>query len=56
MNIKNPNDPTDPQALGPSGGMKTIKTTTSYNEPGLPTPPAGWGKSTTPGPMPAEMC
>lgn len=42
--IKNPNDPTDPQALGPSGGIKTIKTPTSYNEPGLPTPPAGWGK------------
>lgn len=56
MNIKNLNDPTDPQALGPSGGMKVIKTPTSYNEPGLPTPPAGWGSTSAPGPMPAEMC
>ena len=31
-------------------------TDSSYNKPGLPTPPAGWGKTTTPAPMPAEMC
>ena len=44
INIKNPNDNTDPEALGPSGGMHVIKTATQYNEPGLPTPPAGWGR------------
>lgn len=56
MDIRNQNDNTDPEALGPSGGMHVLKTTSEYKEPGLPTPPAGWGKSTTPGPMPAEMC
>lgn len=24
--------------------INVIKSTTEYNEPGLPTPPAGWGK------------
>lgn len=44
IDIKNPNDPTDADALGPSGGMIVVKTPTEYKEPGLPTPPAGWGK------------
>ena len=44
INIKNPNDPSDAQALGPSGGMTVLKTATEYKEPGLPKPPAGWGK------------
>ena len=44
MNIKNPNDPTDPSAMGPMGPMIVQKTSTSYNQPGLPKPPAGWGK------------
>lgn len=42
-NIKNLNDPTDPSAMGPQGGYVQIKSQTSYNEPGLPPPPAGWG-------------
>lgn len=45
INIRNPNDNSDPIALGPSGGMHVIKTSTEYNEPGLPKPPAGWGKT-----------
>lgn len=44
MNIKNLNDPTTPAALGPYVIVPPLKTATSYNEPGLPTPPAGWGK------------
>lgn len=44
MSIKNPNDPTEGIALGPSVIVTPNKTATSYNEPGLPRPPAGWGK------------
>lgn len=42
--IKNENDPTDGEAVGPYKIVAPIKTTTSYNEPGLPKSPAGWGK------------
>lgn len=43
--IRNKNDiTTDDAALGPSGPMKVIKSQTAYNEPGLPTPPQGWGR------------
>lgn len=45
MTDKNPLDPSDPIALGKCVEVPPIKTTTSYNEPGLPTPPAGWGKT-----------
>ena len=46
---RNPNDiMTDEAALGPMGPMVTIKTADgTYNEPGLPTPPAGYGKKLT---------
>lgn len=44
INIRNPNDNTDASAMGPSGGMHVMKTATSYSEPGLPKPPAGWGR------------
>lgn len=44
-NIRNKNDiMTDASALGPSQNAPVLKTATSYNEPGLPKPPAGWGK------------
>lgn len=49
-------DPTDAAARVAVKITPPLKTPTSYNEPGLPTPPAGWGKQTAPGPMPAEMC
>lgn len=39
----NPNDFTDKSAMVPIK-VVTMKTATSYNEPGLPTPPAGWGR------------
>lgn len=38
-----PTDPTDPAAMAPIT-LVPMKSTTSYNEPGLPTPPAGWGR------------
>lgn len=46
-------DPTDAAARGPlkiTAPQKTMEG--GYNMPGLPTPPAGYGKTTTPGPMP----
>lgn len=42
--IKSPIDPTDDAAIGPSQTIAPTKTATSYSEPGLPSPPAGWGK------------
>lgn len=45
MNIRNPNDiMTDAVALGPSQMGDAISSFSSYNKPGLPKPPAGWGK------------
>jgi hypothetical protein len=45
MKIRNENDlMTDAAALGPSQMGQTLKSVTSYNEPGLPAPPAGWNK------------
>lgn len=38
------NDFTDEAAMGPIKVVAPNKTATSYNEPGLPPPPAGWGK------------
>lgn len=43
--IKSKVDPTDAIAVGPSKMVAPTKTATSYNEPGLPTPPAGWGRN-----------
>lgn len=37
-------DPSDPAAFEPISKQVVIKSTTAYNEPGLPKPPAGWGK------------
>lgn len=44
-NIRNKNDFTDAAAMGPYKVVPPTKTASSYNEPGLPTPPEGWGKS-----------
>lgn len=44
-NYKNALDPSDDKALAECIQIPPIKTTTTYNEPGLPTPPAGWGKT-----------
>lgn len=45
MNIRNKNDIlTDASAMGPTSALKVIKSQTAYNEPGLPTPPKGWGR------------
>lgn len=45
INIRNKNDIlTDASAIGPTSPLKVIKSQTSYNEPGLPTPPEGWGR------------
>ncbi len=46
---RNPNDiMTDDKALGPMGPMVVQKTMEgTYNEPGLPKPPAGYGKVLT---------
>lgn len=44
MDIRNLNDFTDANAMGPSQMGKVNKTATTYNEPGLPKPPGGWGK------------
>lgn len=35
---------TDANALGPSQMGIVLKSATTYNEPGLPKPPAGWGR------------
>lgn len=43
-NYKNPLEVSDDRALAQCIQTPPIKTTTSYNEPGLPKPPAGWGK------------
>jgi len=40
----NPLDPSDQKAMEPYQILTPCKTTTSYNEPGLPKPPAGWGR------------
>lgn len=53
---KQPLDVTDDRAMEPIAKEVAMTTPTSFNIKGLPTPPAGWGKQTTPGPMPAEMC
>lgn len=42
--IRNPNDPTDDAAMGPSGPIVVLQSQTEYHRPGLPKPPAGWGK------------
>lgn len=47
INIRNPNDNSDAIALGPTGGMIVESTPTAYNKPGIPAPPAGWGKVVT---------
>jgi len=52
----NPTDPSDQKAMEPYTVAPALTTATSYNRSGMPTPPAGWGKTTTPAPMPAEMC
>lgn len=45
MKIRNENDITTADAyLGPTQMGKVNKTATTYNEPGLPKPPGGWGK------------
>lgn len=45
MKIRNENDiTTADEYLGPTKMGKVNKTATTYNEPGLPKPPAGWGK------------
>lgn len=43
----NPLDPSDQSAMEPYKVVPPSKTATSYNEPGLPPPPAGWGKVVT---------
>jgi hypothetical protein len=44
MTIRNQNDiNTSDLALGPHKTMAPESTDSSYNKPGLPTPPAGWG-------------
>ena len=46
MNIRNPNDVmTDDVALGPSQMGQKLKSMTTYSEPGLPSPPAGWNRN-----------
>ena len=40
----NLNDPSDMKAMEPYVLGTVTKTATSYNQPGLPKPPAGWGK------------
>ena len=43
--IRNKNDiMTDAAALGPSQTGRTLKSVTTYTEPGLPPPPAGWNR------------
>ena len=45
MNIRNQNDIlTDASALGPTQMGRKLKTITTYTEPGLPKPPAGWNR------------
>jgi hypothetical protein len=45
VNTKNPLDPSDAIALGPNGPVTVIKSMEGqYNEPGLPKPPAGYGR------------
>lgn len=44
INIRNPNDNSDAEALGPTGGMTVQSTPSQYSKSGLPKPPAGWGK------------
>lgn len=45
INIRNKNDiMTDDAALGPSQMGVALKSATTYNQPGLPKPPGGWGK------------
>lgn len=40
-----PLNPLDPSTeVMPHQVVPAFSTTTSYNRPGLPTPPAGWGK------------
>ena len=44
-NIRLQNDiMTDDIALGPSQMAPVTKSATTYNQPGLPKPPAGWGR------------
>lgn len=43
--FRNPNDiMTDDVALGPGQIIPPTKTATSYSQPGLPKPPAGWNR------------
>jgi hypothetical protein len=45
MNIRNLNDNSDDIALGPVGPMVVQKSADGvYNSPGMPAPPAGWGR------------
>lgn len=43
MTIRNALDISSDIALGPAAIAPVHKTPTSYNEPGLPSPPKGWG-------------
>lgn len=52
MYPRNPNDFTDDKAMASVTVVAPAKTATSYNEPGLPSPPAGYGKQL--GYMPAH--
>lgn len=37
-------DPTSGVAIGPTQAGMPLKSSTTYTESGLPTPPAGWGR------------
>jgi hypothetical protein len=47
VSTKNPLDPSDTIALGPNGPITVLQSQTEYHRPGLPTPPAGWGKTSS---------
>lgn len=41
----NLNDPSDMSAMAPITVAPITKSATTYNQPGLPKPPSGWGKT-----------
>lgn len=43
MSILNLNEMSDPAAISPHQFADDISSATTYNKPGLPKPPAGWG-------------